>query len=88
MEASVKSRRTVEHSDRKRAKGKGRGPKLWAYGYADLARLLGTTEGALRARVARGTAHPEDLAWVAAAWAGVRSGSELEHAVILAGPFA
>lgn len=27
---------------------------MWAYGYADLAKLLGCTEQAVRARVARG----------------------------------
>lgn len=46
--------RAVEYPVRKRGQGRGRSPKLWAYGYSDLARLLGTTEGALRARVARG----------------------------------
>lgn len=61
-------RRSVEYHVPKRGKGLGRSPKLWAYGYSDLARLLGVTEGALRARVARGW-DPSDLGRVCAAWA-------------------
>lgn len=67
----ARSRRVVEHNDIRRGGSRGRSPKLWAYGYADLARLLGTTEGALRARVARGAAHPGDMAWVSEQWARV-----------------
>lgn len=58
----------VTHTDRKRPKG-GRGPKLWAYGYSDLSALLGVSEGTLRARTARGAAHPESLEWVCLQWA-------------------
>jgi hypothetical protein len=43
---------------------KGERGRLWAYGYADLARLLGVKEGALRARVMRGW-NPGDLLGVA-----------------------
>lgn len=37
------------------------GAKLWAYGYADLAILLGTSEEAVRQRVCRGDFDPGDL---------------------------
>jgi hypothetical protein len=39
---------------------KGR-PRAWAYGYADLAELLGTTEGAVRQLVYAGRLVPDDL---------------------------
>jgi len=63
-----KSRRTVTYQGKAPRGGHSR---LWAYGYADLARLLGTTEQALRARVARGW-DPSDLGSVCREWA--RSG--------------
>ncbi len=47
----MKSRRTVTHTGQR--PGSGGKAKLWAYGYSDLAKLLGVSEGALRARVAR-----------------------------------
>jgi len=40
---------------------KGGRPRLWAYGYADLAELLGTTTEGIRCRVKRGTLDPGDL---------------------------
>lgn len=46
---------------------KGR-PRLWAFGYADLAQLLGRSEAAVRQLVARGRIDPRDLASVCAAW--------------------
>ena len=58
----MKSRRTVTHAGQR--PGSGGRARLWAYGYSDLARLLGTTEAAMRARVARGTVFPGDLEWV------------------------
>lgn len=42
--------------------------RLWAYGYADLAALLGTTEGAVRQLVRRGRLDPKDLRAVCEAW--------------------
>lgn len=63
----MKTRRTVETTDRKRPRG-GRGPKLWAYGYSDLARLLGVSEGAIRQRVARKLFDPSDMEAVCRAW--------------------
>lgn len=45
-----KSRRVVAYSGRPT---KGR-PKLWAFGYPELSRLLGVSEAVLRQRVSRG----------------------------------
>lgn len=61
----VSRRLTVIPCDRVPRKGRSR---LWAYGYADLAALLGTTEGAARQAVARGTLNPKDLRAVCEAW--------------------
>lgn len=62
---TIKSRRTVEESGKV---PKGGRPRLWAYGYADLATLFDTTPGAIRARVQRGTLDPGDLEDVCRAW--------------------
>ena len=70
-----KGRRVVESSSKPPAKGAGRGPRLWAFGYADFARLLGTTEDALRTRAKRGTFDPSDLETVFTEWAEKRSKS-------------
>lgn len=40
---------------------KGGRPRLWAYGYADLAALFDTTTEAIRGRVKRGAFDPGDL---------------------------
>lgn len=40
--------------------------RLWAYGYADLAMLLGVSEGAVRQLVRRGKLDPSSLASVVA----------------------
>jgi hypothetical protein len=45
-------------------------PRLWAYGYADLAALFGTTEGVLRKEVCERRFDPSDLRAVAARIAG------------------
>lgn len=42
---------------------------LWGYGYTDLALLLGTSEGAVRQAVLRGSFDPGDLASVFAFFA-------------------
>jgi hypothetical protein len=47
--------------------------RLWAYGYADLARLFGMTEGSLRQAVARGRLDPTSLESVMAFAAKRRS---------------
>jgi len=47
---------------------KGGRPRLWAYGYADLADLFDTTPRAIRARVERGTLDPSDLEDICRAW--------------------
>ena len=60
-----KSRRVVAYAGKAPRGGHSR---MWAYGYADLARLLGTTEAAIRQRVARGW-DPGSLEAVCAAWA-------------------
>lgn len=36
-------------------------PRLWAFGYADLAKLYGLSEGAVRQRVSAGQLDPADL---------------------------
>jgi len=43
-------------------------PKLWAYGYADLAALFETTEAGIRQRVVRGTLDPSSLEDICRAW--------------------
>ena len=52
---------------------KGGRPRLWAYGYADLAELLGTTQDGVRSRVKRGTLDPSDLVSICEAWQRRRS---------------
>jgi hypothetical protein len=52
---------------------KGGRPRLWAYGYADLAELLGTTQDGVRSRVKRGTLDPGDLVSICEAWQRRRS---------------
>jgi len=47
---------------------------MWAYGYADLAKLLGVTEQAIRQRVTRKQFDPGDLAAVCRAWAQSEDG--------------
>lgn len=44
----------------------GRQVKLWAYGYADLAKLLGCREGAVREAVSAGAFDPSDIEQVVA----------------------
>jgi hypothetical protein len=44
----------------------GRQVKLWAYGYADLAKLLRTTEGAVRVLICENRFDPESLEEVVA----------------------
>ena len=64
-----KGRRTVTTSDRvpEHAKlGPGRKPRLWAYGYADLAAALGMREGAVRMAVHARRFDPADLASIIA----------------------
>jgi hypothetical protein len=46
---------------------------MWAYGYAELAKLLGMTEQALRARVSRGW-DPGDLERLCREWAATQPG--------------
>jgi hypothetical protein len=60
-----KNRRTVIESGRVPKRGR---PRLWAYGYEDLAELFGTTPRAIRARVERGTLDPSDLEDICRAW--------------------
>ena len=47
---------------------KGGRPKLWAYGYEDLAELFGTTVEGIRQRVKRETLDPGDLEDICRAW--------------------
>jgi hypothetical protein len=49
-----------------RSKRGGSWPRLWAYGYSDLARLVGKSEDAVRHDVQRGRLDPADLASVVA----------------------
>lgn len=42
--------------------------RLFAFGYPELAKLLGTTEAALRKRVSRGTLDPSNLEQVCEEW--------------------
>jgi hypothetical protein len=72
MRDMAKGRRTVEFAGRAPGKSSGRGPRLWAYSYSDLAHLLSTTEDALRARVSRGSFSPGNLEEVCRAWASAR----------------
>lgn len=62
----------VEYAGRSPGQSSGRGPRLWAYGYADLARLLVTTEEAVRIRAKRGKIQPGDLESICKAWAAAR----------------
>lgn len=54
----IKARRVVIESGLVPKAGR---PRLWAYGYADLAVLLGTSVEGVRARVRRGTLDPSSL---------------------------
>jgi hypothetical protein len=67
-----KSRRVVEYVGSRPPRGRTR---AWAYDYRDLAKLLGTTADALRARVHRGTFAPNDLESICREWAR-KQGSE------------
>jgi len=62
---TIKTRRTVIESG---LVPKGGRPRLWAYGYADLAALFETTPQAIRQRVLRGTLDPSDLEDICRAW--------------------
>lgn len=66
---TIKARRVVIESGLVPKAGR---PLLWAYGYADLAALLGTTEEGVRSRVKRGSLDPSSLESIAQAWAGRR----------------
>lgn len=46
----------------------GRGPKLWAFGYSTLAKLLGLSENAIRQAVHQGRLDPSDLEMVCESW--------------------
>jgi hypothetical protein len=46
--------------------------RLWAFGYADLSRLLGVTEDRVRNMVCDNTLDPGDLEQVCRAWAARR----------------
>lgn len=59
------SQRRVIASPRVPRRGR---PRLWAYGYADLADLLDCSEGAVRQLVKRQRLDPRDLASVCRAW--------------------
>lgn len=73
----MSARRTVQLC-KKVPRERGSKARLWAFGLADLAELLGTTETALAARLRRGTAdfNPEDLETICRAWA-LRNRAEL-----------
>lgn len=64
--AGKKARRTVLESG---LVPRGGRPLLWAYGYADLAVLLGTTTAAVRQLVQRGELDPSSLESVCRCWA-------------------
>lgn len=70
----VKTRRVVIESGAVPRAGR---PRMWAYGYADLAKLFGTTPRAIRARVERGTLDPASLASICRAWVKRTKGVEL-----------
>lgn len=65
-----KGRRVVEYSKlvKPPGKGKGRGPRLWAYSYRDLAAFYGVPEWTVRQAVARGEFDPADLVDVMRYW--------------------
>lgn len=52
-----------------RARRGGQQPRLWAFGYADLAVLFREEERVLRRRVGAGKLDPVDLESVCAEWA-------------------
>lgn len=58
---TVRVSQLVPHSKRG-----GSWPRLWAYGYSDLACLVGKSEDAIRHDVLRGRVNPSDLASVVA----------------------
>ena len=67
---SVKERRTVtlcEHTE-PNAGLLGRGPRLWAFGYADLAQLFQVSEGAVRQAVHDGRLDPSNLKALCESW--------------------
>lgn len=70
-----KGRRVVEYAGTAPGKQAGRGPRLWAYSYQDLANLLGTTVEGLKARAKRRTFRPGDLESVFEAWLAVKQRS-------------
>jgi hypothetical protein len=66
----MSSRRVVTVSSIAARRGR---PRLWAFGYADLALLLGCSEGAVRQLVKRQRLDPRDLASICTAWRARRS---------------
>lgn len=67
----MQERRTVtlcEHTPANPGVPNGRGPKLWAFGYAALAKLLGMKEGAVRQAVSDERLDPADLEMVCESW--------------------
>lgn len=53
-------------------KVRGGHPQLWAFSYADLAKLLGVTEQRVRVLVSRGRLDPTSLEGVCRYWEGRR----------------
>ena len=75
MMVMMRRRATVDVSVRvPKARRGGQQPRLWAYGYADLAVLFREEESVLRRRVAAGKLDPVDLESVCAEWAERRKG--------------
>ena len=65
---SVRRKRMVTLSVEASRRLYDRRAQLWAFGYPELAALLETTEGAVRALVARGRINPANLADVCHEW--------------------
>ncbi len=65
--STQRTRRLVRLTERTAAKA---WTKLWAYSYADLADLLGITEGSVRKAVAAGHFDPTDLHSICRFWLG------------------
>lgn len=59
------SRREVQVSDLVKKRGR---PRVWGYGYGDLAKLLGKSEVAVRQDVKRGRYNPGALGEVCEEW--------------------
>jgi hypothetical protein len=59
-------RKTLRRRVRTEAK---RGARVWGYGYAQLAELLGTSEDAVRQQASRGVLDPSKLESICARWA-------------------